>query len=360
MARQTADGGWMSQPVEQVAEGALGLVSASITDAPLTKALNYIAEHGPADATRASQTARVILAVVAAGKNPRDFGKVDYVGRLRTYYNPTNGNYDPSTDPNSLSILALAAAKDPIPGHAIGSLQDRQCSDGGFPRAACLLGSDVTSTSLVLEALTAAGVGPSDPVYGKARGYLATAQNADGGFGPGAGQATEAVPTATGLSAIAVMGESPESLPWRKSPNADPVLALLALQDTTTGGFRPDASTTAPDDLTTARALPGLAGRALPLRPSPPKPATTTTQGAVATSTTLGQPIRGATVPRSRTTRTTKPAVEETTTTQPDVTLAAPANRGDSGRSLIGLLPFVATLFGAGAVGVVLRRRART
>src|SRR5262245_19360332 len=75
--RQAADGGWSSAPVEQVAEGVVALVTASVSEAPLTKALNYVAAHGPADANRPAQTARVFLAIVAAGKNPRDFGKVD-------------------------------------------------------------------------------------------------------------------------------------------------------------------------------------------------------------------------------------------------------------------------------------------
>jgi hypothetical protein len=358
--RQGADGGWADAPVEQVAEGATGLVSASITDAPLTKALNFIAAKGPADANRAPETSRVILAVVAAGKNPRDFGKVDYVGRLRTYYNPNTGSYDPATDANSLSILALVAAKDPVPQRAITSLQGRQCNDGGFPRAACLFGSDVTSSSFVLEAFVAAGVGSSDPVYAKARSYLVSAQNKDGGFGPGVGQPTAALPTGAALAAIAALAEDPTASPWRLSPTADPISALLALQDAS-GGFRPDAATAAPDAITTARALLGLSGHALPLRPATAVASTTTTAPGAVPSTVTTQATRRTAVPGRRTTRTSAPIAGSTSSTNPDVKLAAPAGRDSvGGRSLLGLLPFVATLFGAGAVGLVLRRRART
>jgi hypothetical protein len=350
----------MSAPAEQVAEGIVGLVSASITDAPLTKALNYVASHGPADANRASETARVILGVVAANRNPRDFGKVDYVGRLRTYYNPNNGNYDPSTDSNSLSILALVAAKEPVPEHAVAALRDRACSDGGFPKGTCLFGSDVTSTSLVLQALVAAGVGPSDPSYAKARSYLVAAQNAQGGFGPSTGQATESLPTAAAVAAIIAMGE--DAAAWRKSPTADPVAALLTLQDAS-GGFRAAAATAAPDELTTARVLPGLAGRPLPVRPAAATPATTTTVagGPPSTTATTKPPASGTSAPGVGAARTVLPAATSTTTNDSTVSLAAPTSGGDNGqRSLLRLLPFVATLFGAGTVGLALRRRART
>src|SRR5205085_2102713 len=138
------------------------------------------------DASRAPSTARVILAVVAAGREPRDFGKVDYVGRLRTYYNPSTGSYDQTTDGNSLAILALIASKDPLPDKAVTSLEGLQCDDGGFARSNCLLGSDVASTALALNALVRAGVGESDPSYARARSFLLTAQNPAGGYGSSA------------------------------------------------------------------------------------------------------------------------------------------------------------------------------
>jgi hypothetical protein len=359
--RQSADGSWGTAPnVADVADAAVGLVSGGVTETALTKALTYLADHGPAEANRATMTARVLLAAVAGGRDPRNFGKVDYVGRLRTYYNPSTGAYGDGTDANSYSILALVAANDPVPDKALTSLEGRQCSDGGFPRATCIFGSDVASTALAVTALVAGRVGASDPVREKAGAYLRGAQNKDGGFGPGAGQPTAAQPTGAVLSALVAMQQNPGAAPWKKA-DGDPLTALVALQDGS-GGLRPNATTAAPDDMVTATALPGLAGLALPVRPASATPVPTTVGAtsvpAPATATTR-QPAVSTTL--GRTTRTSAPIVETPSETpNTEVRLAAPARgSGSSGRSFLRLLPFLATLFGAGSLGVFLRRRAR-
>ncbi len=221
------------------------------------------------------------------------------------------------------------------------------------------------STALALNALTVAGVGSSDPVHAKARTYLQTVQNQDGGFGFAARQQNAALPTAAAIAVIIALGEDPSEAPWQKAVGANPVTALVALQDVS-GGLRADASQPAAEELTTARALPGLAGRSLPVRPEPPAPPTEPTtppQGGAPTSTVSTRPPSP---PTSRAGGRTEPAVSTTapSPTAPSgspIELAAPG-RGDDdggGRSLVGLLPFVATLFGAGSVGLVLRRRAR-
>jgi hypothetical protein len=364
VAHQNADGGWTTSPaVDEVADGVVALVSAGVTGTPLTKALSYVTTHGPADANRAAMTARVILAAVAAGKDPSNFGDVDYVRRVHTYYNPNTGAYDTATDSNSLVLLALMAAKDALPEKAVTSLQGRQCDDGGLPRSTCLFGgSNVLSTALALNALAAAGVGPSDPVFAKAHTYLVAAQNADGGFGDEASQPTTALPTAAALAAVIAIGEDPTATPWLKSAGHSPETALVSLQ-ATDGGMRASGAVPTGDEVTTARALPGLAGLALPVRPAPPPSATTstavrpTTPGA--TVTTAAQASSTTRVGRRPISTVPPPGSTPTTVSKSDVKLAAPADNNAGGRSLLGMLPFAATLFGAGAVGLLLRRRAR-
>lgn len=370
VSRQLDDGSWPSQSgaatADVVADYAVALAAADVSGPPMTKALGYVAAHGPADANRASATSRVILAAVAGGKDPRDFGHVDYVGRLGGYYNPTTGDYDAATQSNALAVLALTAAGQKPPSHAIGALQARQCSDGGFSRSTCLLGSDAETTALAVSALTAAGVGTSDPAVGSARGYLAAGENADGGFANSASGATAAEPTGAVVVALSAIGENPQAAPWRKSATADPWAALVALQDQS-GGLRTDMTTTGPDDQGTARALPGFAGVMLPVRPHPVStPATrrddgaaisgstTTISPAAATATTLKRPPRRG----ARTTTAVTPAPNASGKT--DLRLAAPSRDGGHGRSLLRLLPFVLTLVGAGAAGLLLRRRAHT
>ena len=363
---QTDAGAWGTTPaIGDVADGVVALVSAEVASGPIAKAVDYVATHGAAEADRTMEVARVILAAIAADKNPRNFGRVDYVGRLKGYYNPNNGNYDTTTDPNSLAILAVVAANEPLPEKAVTGLQARACPDGGFPRATCVLGTDVAVTALALNAMAAAGVGPSDPVYAAARSFLAGAANSEGGFGTAKGGATEALATSRVLNALKAIGDDPDAAPWRKSPTADPRTALAALQDGS-GGFKADRATAAPDDLTTARVLPAFAGFALPVRPASKEttptltPTTVSPAGGGAVTTTSRPATRPTVAPRRD---DEQPGVSTPTpAADPQVGLASPANRRDTdnGRSLLAVLPFVATLFGAGAVGVVLRRRART
>lgn len=369
VSRQLDDGSWPSSTgtptADDVADYVVALAAADVTGPPLTKGLSYVAAHGPTDANRASATARVILAAVAGGKNPRDFGHVDYVGRLGGYYNPTTGDYDPATQSNALAVLALASANEKPPAHAVGALQARQCTDGGFSRSTCLLGSDAETTAFAMAALTSAGVGTSDPAIANARSYFAASENADGGFSNATGGATAAEATGSTIAALAGIGESPEAAPWRKSPTVDPWTALVALQDQS-GGLRTDTTTAGPDDMGTARALPGFAGVMLPVRPRPAStPATRADSGAA-----IGGPTTSV-APAQTATTVKRPAGrgEPSTTVVPaptnasgktDVRLAAPARTGGHGRSLLSVLPFAITLVGAGAAGVLLRRRAHT
>ena len=360
VTRQLSNGAWGSTTAasDQVADGIVGLVSAGVTDAPLTKALSYLAANAPGDATRAIYTARIVLAIVAAGKNPHDFGHVDYGSRLAGYYNQSAGVYDPSTDYDAVAILATLAAGDTPPPRALNELRTRQCGDGGFARGTCLFGTDVPTTALALEALVAAGAGPADGARANARAYLLAAERPDGGFGMTGSQATTPAITATVLTAIAAIGESPAKAPWHNSSGNDPASALAAFQDGN-GGVRPDRST-GPDDLTTARALPGLAERALPVKPEVAAPATTTTTSpspatTVAVATTVAR-TRNGVAPRPASASST------TSTTASQLGLAAPAagRRGSSsGRSVLETLPLVVTLFAAGTAGLLLRRKAR-
>jgi hypothetical protein len=258
----------------------------------------------------------------------------------------------------------LLAAKDKVPNQAVTGLQARACDDGGLPRATCLFGSDVASTALALNALAKAGVGNSDPMYERARAFLLAAQNSDGGFGYGVRQATVAQPTAGVISALFAMGEDPAVAPWHRGDNADAVTALASLQDAS-GGVRADTNATAPDPLTTARVVPGLSLRALPIeKGAVPNNETPTTvapsrrEGGTTTTVAATQP----TVVRRSKSSSPAPAATVPGQAPPEVGLAAPARREgtEAGRSVLAMAPLAATLFGAGALGLVLRRRART
>ena len=91
--------------------------------------------------TETGTTARLTLAVVAAGDNPYNFGGVNLVQRLQSDYNSSTGQYGLAGDvvAQSLSIMALSAAvtdtqpiTHTIPTTATNLLKSWQQTNGGW------------------------------------------------------------------------------------------------------------------------------------------------------------------------------------------------------------------------------------
>jgi hypothetical protein len=267
VAHEGADGTFFGDPApHHVAETLVALVAGGVSGDPVARALAAIAAAGPAAASRAGEAGLLVMGIVAAGENPRDFHGGDYVARLQSFYNPLLGEYDTQMFQNALAMLGALAAGETLPREAITFLRVIQCVDGGFPvQIPCgAAGGHVDVTAMTIDALVRAGIPASDPLRANARTFLIGAQNAEGAFGDGAGKSTNANSTGLALTAIAALGESATAPPWRQPDGDDPVARLGALQQQD-GSFRQSAAFAGALDLATRQAVPGMAARALPL-----------------------------------------------------------------------------------------------
>lgn len=288
--RQRATGDLPTYTGSGVGEIIVALLSGGVTGEPVDKAVAYIARNGEEAARSPAHAGRIVMGLVAAGEDPRSFGR-DYVAAIERGYSEATGSYEENVYANALAALGWIAAGDNLPGRAVTYIRAQQCATGGFAwRAGCAGLPDVDTTAATLSALLASGLPASDTTISRARSFLLDVQNDDGGFGLEEGDPTNANSTGLALSAVAGLDEDPERAPWLRSGGGDPVSALLALQHPG-GGFRHLATSAEPGDYATVQALPGLAGVASPMPPVDREATAPATSGP---QPTVGGPEAGA------------------------------------------------------------------
>ena len=167
--------------IGSTADAVVALVVAHRGPTNIKKALNYLARRvhdGSVDAAPAYDKvglqAKIVLAVAAAGQNPRAFGGVDLVQAILDAEQP-DGRYGSATGVfnHAYAMLALEAAGVPPSANARGWLLDAQCGDGGWQYSGppgpaddshCVdtgaplsdwFASDTNTTSLAVQALEA-------------------------------------------------------------------------------------------------------------------------------------------------------------------------------------------------------------
>ncbi len=208
------------------------------------------------------EIAKTILALVAAGQDPRAFAGRNLIADLNGNHDESSGAYSFSMFDQALAILALSNAGEPVPGTAITALLSAQTVEGGwaFTGETIAGAADSNTTSLVVQALVA--VGRKDDT-GRAMDYFRRAQNADAGWTyqvPSAfGTDTDANSTALGIQAILATGDLVSN--WAAG-GRDPVGALLALQNAD-GSFSFQSTFPGPNTLATLQAIPALYGETL-------------------------------------------------------------------------------------------------
>lgn len=355
-SKQTSSGAFFSSDAraDGVAEVVVSLVAGGLDGASVDRALAYLRIHGPSAASKPAWAGRIVMGIVAAGGNPRSFGGVDYVAKIKP---DSEGAYDSNLYGHALGALGVLAAGGRVPPAAVQHIREHQCADGGYaydPGCASAgnlqhaLKSNVDTTSLVLCVLVASGISPADEARSKARSFLASAMNAERGYGEyaGAAEPTSANSTGLALSAIAAMGESPSSAPWR-SGEADPARTLRAMQESS-GAFPPN-------DYATVQAIPGLAGRAYPVHPSPRFGSV----GVDRSSKTDVSPGRASTSPSSS--ATVSAVAQPVASSEASVSAAAGATPQEplGNRSRRGILVAVAVAGCAGSAAALRRGRRR-
>ena len=120
--------------IGSTADGIASMVAARRAPKAITKAVRYL-KNNENDVDRVGEKAKVIMALEAAGRNPRKFAGRNLVSEIRVGMQ-LDGRYGDLEQSyvfdQALSILALSAANGEIEGTALAWLQDAQCDDGGW------------------------------------------------------------------------------------------------------------------------------------------------------------------------------------------------------------------------------------
>lgn len=178
---------------------------------------------------------KTILALTAAGKDPRIFGSIDFVPQLKSFYQSNQIGSPDLLNDDFWGILALISAGE-NPSSLINQdsknfILKNQNPDGGWGYA--ISGqSDTNDTAVAIMTLLETGVKPDDLVISKAIDYLKSSQNNDGGFSYLPGSESDSGSDSWTISAIYKLAQNPSD--WQKE-GKNPVDHLKSLQ-------RPDGS----------------------------------------------------------------------------------------------------------------------
>lgn len=201
----------------------MALVSAGETDLDL----NHLKEVSGNLSTDYEKT---ILALTAAGKDPRTFGNIDFVTKLKSFYQSNQIGSPSLLNDDFWGILALVSAGESISDQIIQDSKNfilvNQNSDGGWGYAVSGQ-SDTNDTAAAIMALLETGIEPDNPVITKAIDYLKSNQNSDGGFPYLPGSESDSGSDAWVISAIYKLGQNPQD--WQKN-DKNPVDHLKSLQ----------------------------------------------------------------------------------------------------------------------------------
>jgi hypothetical protein len=265
-SQQTSTGAFFSEnyPADAQGEALMALATGGVSGASVDAALRYLAKTGPARADeRAAYAARIVMGLVAVGRDPTSFGGVDYLSKITSRYDAVTGRYDPQNlYSDALAMLGVLAGGGTLPEHSLRFLRANACTDGGFGHEqACAGGPDVDTTAIVLDVLISSGAPATDAARSGARAWLIKQQNDDAGFGANKrGEATNANSTGLAATAMTASGEQ-----WRVAGGATPSSALEALQ-MSNGGFRYSAAESDADGYATVQAVIGIGGGTYPPR----------------------------------------------------------------------------------------------
>jgi hypothetical protein len=284
-------------PIGSTADAVVSLVAAGRGPTQIRKGLNYLSRQtAQGKVTEVGVEAKVVMAAVAGGRNPRSFGGVNLVQAIANTEQPDGQYFDAASFSavfdDALAMLALEAAGETPSTDAQQWLLAAQCGDGGWQYDAppaigedehCFTGdagsdfseSDTNTTSYAVQALESAG-SPSfthDPFAF----FDAIRDTGFDGWGYTWGfQTTDTNSTALVLQAYASAGEA--------MPTGG-MTALRALQDLHCGAFSYSWTDdghggfmrTAPDVGATIGGVMGLLQEPLPVAGAPVTKNTPTT-----------------------------------------------------------------------------------
>lgn len=264
--------------IGSTADAVLAFVAAGAGSTHVTKALNYLSGRVAAGkVTTLGLRAKVVMAVTAAGGNPRTFGGADLLSAIRNTLGPDGHYGDSAVFDDALALLAVGSAGVTPAKRAANWLLAAQCPDGGWPYdkpydpstddthcsdgSSDFFPSDSNTTSYVVQGLAArASTGWSADPFA----YFVTVRDpVNHGWSYSASfLATDANSTGLVLQAYAAVG---------RTPPGGGVASLRQLQYPACGAFAYSWNGSAkgdPDVGATIGAVPGLLLRAFPVHGS--------------------------------------------------------------------------------------------
>lgn len=185
-----------------------------------------------------------ILAIIAAGENPWNFGGVNAAGQLLDMFDGTQIGQPGIINDDFWAIIALTAAgvksTSPVIQTAKQFIIAHQNADGGWgcntDGSGMGSGADPCDTANAIMALIAAGESASSTAILNGLSYLHSKQNDDGGFPYYEGAtASDVASDARVMAAIRACGGNPTGAEWTKNGN-NPLINALSLQNDD-GGF---------------------------------------------------------------------------------------------------------------------------
>lgn len=253
-----------------IAFGAAGVDAHTVKSGEGKSPVDFLITQVPTYNNDGGEMGKMILAAVASGKDPHNFGGYDLVFSLTQHISPT-GQLGTSMYPRqALGILGLTAAGEEVPPTATQWLTKGQLSSGGWswsgdPPA----GTDTTAQAI--QALIAAGEPPTSTSVVSAVNYLRSIQGEDAGFcnSPTYGTDSNTDSTAAAIQALLAAGE--DLADWTKNGRT-PLETLRHFQKSDGAFVYQWGGWGGPVDnmMSTYHAVPALLGRPHPVVPQVP------------------------------------------------------------------------------------------
>ena len=221
--------------------------------------VNYLKNHvNLIDSTKATDWERQLLAIVACNENPKSFGGINYITKVKGFYDGVQIGDPANLYDDIFGILSLIAAGIDRNSTMIQTIkthvEKKQRNNGGW--------GDVDTTAAAVMALVAAGENKNSDVINNALLFIKNMQTNDGGF-QSWGQ-TNAASTAWAVMAITAAGQNPTDTRWQIN-GFSPVDFLLNLQQEN-GGFKWSVNQNFNPQWMTCYVIPALLGKPLPIK----------------------------------------------------------------------------------------------
>jgi hypothetical protein len=208
-------------------------------------------------------TAKLMLAMIALEQDPANVSGLNLIELITDSVDDDSGLCGLGVYDHALCMLALAGAKQPVPQSWVDALVSFQIENGGWAfdgsREAPM--ADSNTTAIVIQALTAAGITPDQAPIVAGLGYLASVMAPGGGFAYAVADplVADANSTSIVIQALIAAGEDPASAEWGNA-----FAALTSFQNES-GAFRYMLDMQDDNLFATVQAIPALAGAPLPI-----------------------------------------------------------------------------------------------